>query len=192
MFDSILEDTARELNRAWQHEAVVDWYHDYAAPHELNILTRFSNAVSREWREATSFYEVQIDHGRIDLVIVAPEAILIVEGKSTFHGSADNRIYSLNSQIERFHGDDQGMRRLIDERIPTYCKQRWGMISAPPVYVFALAWSHDGGLDRWHKSAKWSPELKNFTTGDRQFLFSGKTHYFLFKYRKTDGRQWVE
>jgi hypothetical protein len=192
MFDKILENTAKDLNRAWQHETVVDWYHGYAAPHELNILTRFANAVCCEWLDATSFYEVQIDHGRIDLVIVAPEAILIVEGKSTFHGDANKKIYSLNNQIERFHGNDQGIRRLIDERIPAYCKQRWSIISAPPIFIFAIAWSHEGGLARWHNSDKWSSDLKQFITGDRQFLFSGKIHHFLFKYRKTDGRRWIE
>lgn len=190
MFDTIFEKTADELASAWKYPTVIDWYNDNSAPNEVNILARFATAISKVFKDATAFYEVRIDGGRIDLVIISPEVVLIVEGKTTFHSNSPSLIRSLNKQIERIHSQDGGMLRLIHERIPAYCKERWNLAATPPIYVMALAWCHSGGLDAWDNSPHWSSELREFQTGRAPFTFSGGEHYLVFKYRKTNGLVW--
>ena len=192
MINTIIEKTAEHLTTAWRHATVVDWYNENSAPHEVNILARFANAASDIWKESTAFYEVMIDKGRIDLLIISPEAILIVEGKTTFHSNTNALISSLNEQVERIHSADGGMRRLIDERIPSYCRERWQLQATPPTYVVTLSWCNSKGLKAWSTSEAWSKSLTCFDSGSKPFIFSGNEHYLLFKYRKSNGIAWID
>ncbi|MBK3465466.1 hypothetical protein [Pseudomonas sp. MF6776] len=192
MINIIIEKTAEHLTTAWQYDTVVDWYSENSAPHEVNILSRFASAASDIWKESTAFYEVMIDKGRIDLLIISPEAILIVEGKTTFHSNTNALIRSLNEQIERIHGADGGVRRLIDERIPSYCWERWKLQATPPIYIVTLSWCNSKGINAWSKSEAWSKSLTGFDSGSEPFIFSGDEHYLLFKYRKSNGTAWID
>lgn len=95
MIRTIIDKTAELLTTAWRHNTVIDWYNENSAPNEMNILARFASAAAETWKEATAFYEVMIDNGRIDLLIISPEGILLVEGKTTFHSNTTNLIKSL-------------------------------------------------------------------------------------------------
>ena len=192
MIRTIIDKTAEKLTTAWRHNTVIDWYNENSAPHEMNILARFASAATETWKEATAFYEVMIDNGRIDLLIVSPEGILLVEGKTTFHSNTTYLIESLNSQVERVHGTNGGMRRLIDHKIPSYCRERWNLETPPPMYVVTLSWCNSKGLKAWESSEKWSESISGFTSGNTPFIFSEYEHYLLFKYKKTSGMAWLE
>ncbi|MFG0540243.1 hypothetical protein ACF8EA_08550 [Pseudomonas sp. YQ_5] len=190
MLQGILTRTAKQLSDAWGYPTVIDWYNERSAPNEMNVLVRFAAAAAQEWKDATAFYEVKIDCGRIDLLIVSPDAILIVEGKTTFHSGAKALIASLNSQVDRIHGEDGGVRRLIDRRIPSYCRERWGLEELPPIYVVVLAWCNSRGLPAWSGSKHWNESLANFESGNEKFNFNGDEHYLLYKYKASSGIGW--
>lgn len=192
MIRTIIDKTAEQLTTAWKYTTVIDWYNENSAPNEVNILARFANATSDIWKEATPFYEVMIDNGRIDLLIISPEAILLVEGKTTFHSNTTALIKSLNDQVERVHGTNGGMRRLIDQRIPSYCSERWNLKTPPPIYVVTLSWCNAKGLNAWKSSEKWSKSLSGFNSGNKPFTFSNHEHHLLFKYKKSSGIAWLE
>ena len=192
MIRTIIDKTAEKLTTAWRNNTVIDWYNENSAPHEMNILARFASAAAETWSEATAFYEVMIDNGRIDLLIISPEGILLVEGKTTFHSNTTYLIKSLNSQVERVHGTNGGMRRLIDSKIPAYCRERWNLETPPPMYVVTLSWCNSRGLKAWESSDKWSESISGFTSGHTPFIFSEYEHYLLFKYKKTSGIAWLE
>jgi hypothetical protein len=190
MIPSIFQNTAERLTASWKYATVINSYHDFADPHELNILARFADAAATVLQESTSFYEVMTDRGRIDLVILSREAIFIVEGKTNFLRKRNEKINSLNEQIERIHGTDESMRRLIDEKIPEYYRQRWNVAPLPPLYAVALSWSHEKGLDAWKGSEKWSQTLLEFDSGHTPFTFGEHEHYLLYKFRKSSGTAW--
>jgi hypothetical protein len=187
MIREILKNTAELLTTDWKHTTVIGWYNENSAPHELNILTRFASAASNIMKDATAFYEVMIDNGRIDLVIISPEAILLVEGKTTFHGNTSSLIKTLNAQVDRIHGENAGVRKLVDKRIADYCAERWSLQSPPPIYVVALSWCNPRGLNAWSSHEKWSPSLSSFNSGSEQFLFSNDPHFLLYKYKESNG-----
>lgn len=191
MLQNILLRTAQQLSDAWGYPTVIDWYNERSAPNEINVLVRFAAATAEEWKEVTAFYEVKIDSGRIDLLLVSPEAILIVEGKTTFHSGANALISSLNSQVERIHGEDAGVRRLLDERVPSYIRERWGLGQLPPIYVVVLAWCNSKGLEAWNGSARWSESLAIFQSGSVKFQFNGDEHFLLYKYKASTGIGWA-
>lgn len=171
---------------------MIGWHNENSAPHELNILTRFASAASNIMKDATAFYEVMIDNGRIDLVIISPEAIFIVEGKTTFHGNTNSLIKSLNDQIDRIHGGNAGARKLVNKLIPDYCAERWSLQTPQPIYVVALSWCNPRGLNAWKSHEKWSPSLSSFNSGSEQFLFSNDPHFLLYKYKELNGTKAVE
>ena len=191
MLDGVFDKTAELLTKAWGYSTVIGWYNERSAPNELNVLVRFADAASVAFKEATAFYEVMIDGGRIDLLIVSPDVILVAEGKTTFHSAAKSLITSLNSQIDRIHGENGGIRALMDEKILSYCKERWGLQSLPPIYVVALSWCNAGGLSLWGSHEHWSSSLSRFVSGSKIFKFNGDDHYFLFKYQRSNGIAWV-
>jgi hypothetical protein len=187
MLKQIFEKTAECLSEQRQFSEDVDIYNEGSGFHELNLIHSFVVASNRVLGEVSPYYEVSIDTGRLDLLLISKCSTIILEAKTRIDYTINSKIKSLTGQILRTNSQDESLKKLLAKKIIGYRSSRWGDNGSAPTYVAGVAYcTNDEARNKWLEKLQNNDQIKDFCFGDATFKQGEKYYTLLYLYKKTN------